>query len=224
MNNQQFWKIIQATRNQAGGDDDQQHALLIQKLTELEPAEIAAFGQLYHDKMVELYRYDIWAAILLLNGGLCSDDSFSDFCDYLIAQGERLYNSVLQNPEALLNEPLNSEAEWEYEEMHFGAAADRAYAQAKGFDGDEDDFIILSLEGGNEEYEIPINYHWPKDPAGEPIWDDPEKLREKIPRIYEHVDYDNWESDEDVRKYINYKDREAWLEHIRKSLDGDDGE
>ena len=50
--------------------------------------------------MNESYRWDLWSAAYLANGG-CSGDGFDYFRGWLIGQGRTAYETVLADPDAL---------------------------------------------------------------------------------------------------------------------------
>ena len=70
-----FWQLIEDSRENAGGDPDEQAEELTDLLSDLPPDEIVAFDQLLHELMAAAYRWDLWAAADIINGG-CSDDGF----------------------------------------------------------------------------------------------------------------------------------------------------
>src|SRR4051794_31641519 len=55
-----------------------------------------------HELLAAAYRWDLWGAAYIINGG-CSADSFEYFRLWLIAQGERGYREALADPETLVD-------------------------------------------------------------------------------------------------------------------------
>ena len=100
MNKAAFWKLIDASRESAGGDLDKQVADLRDRVEQLDPREIIQFGKLFDDYWARAYTWDLWAAAYILGGG-CSDDGFLDFRGWLISRGERVYEEALRDPETL---------------------------------------------------------------------------------------------------------------------------
>lgn len=100
MDLEQFWALIAQSRQDAAGNLSAQEKALAKLLAELEPDELVDFDKHYHDMLDVAYRWDLWAAAYILNGG-CSDDGFDYFRDWLIAQGETVFVAALQNPESL---------------------------------------------------------------------------------------------------------------------------
>jgi hypothetical protein len=93
----QFWTLVEQTK----GGDCQQHAdRLTARLRELGPAGILAFQAVWDQLMDDSYRWDLWGAAYLANGG-CSDDGFDYFRGWLIGQGRKVYETVLADPDSL---------------------------------------------------------------------------------------------------------------------------
>src|SRR4051812_6372068 len=97
-----FWQLIKDSRENAGGDLAEQADELTDLLSDLPPGEILGFDRYFRDLLAAAYRWDLWAAAAIINGG-CSDDGFEYFRAWLIAQGERVYREVLADPETLVN-------------------------------------------------------------------------------------------------------------------------
>lgn len=148
MDLEQFWALIAQSRQDAAGNFSAQEKALAKLLAELEPDELVDFDKHYHDMLDVAYRWDLWAAAYILNGG-CSDDGFDYFRDWLIAQGETVFVAALHNPESLcaVAVPYACEAETfryivgEVYEEKFAAAlpfALRDPAPLQGEEWDED--------------------------------------------------------------------------------------
>jgi hypothetical protein len=107
-----FWQLIEDSRENAGGDPDEQAEQLTDLLSDLPPDEIVAFDRMLHELLAAAYRWDLWGAASIINGG-CSDDAFEYFRLWLIAQGERVYREALADPETLVDraEPDATDAE-----------------------------------------------------------------------------------------------------------------
>jgi len=96
MDRETFWKLIKASGRFAEDCDAQAEALVI-ALAKLPPDEIVGFDAEFQERMIEAYRWDLWAVAYIINGG-CSDDGFEFFCGWLIAQGETYFEAALANP------------------------------------------------------------------------------------------------------------------------------
>ena len=55
-----------------------------------------------HDLLDKAYVATLWDAADIIGCG-CSDDGFWDFRGWLIAQGQKVYENALSDPESLLD-------------------------------------------------------------------------------------------------------------------------
>lgn len=109
----QFWKIIQSSFDKSNGDFEEQQELLRQTLRKLTLQEILLFDNRFKQLRGNAYDWKLWGAIYIIHGG-CSDDSFTDFRGWLIAQGRDLYYRTLQDPETLVDiDKGRIEVDWE---------------------------------------------------------------------------------------------------------------
>jgi hypothetical protein len=100
MDEDQFWKIIQATKNIAHNDFHQQQDELAKEMHKLSPGEIIQFANSFRHFRGEANTWELWGAIYIINGG-CGDDSFNDFREWVIGQGKDFYYRTIKNPETL---------------------------------------------------------------------------------------------------------------------------
>jgi hypothetical protein len=92
MDDAQFWQLI--GKSSAGSA---QADALETALSELPADEIFEFDKLFDRYMAGLYRWDLWAAAHIINGG-ASEDGFDYFCAWIIGQGEQAYKSAVADP------------------------------------------------------------------------------------------------------------------------------
>lgn len=154
MDDASFWQLIEESRENSGDDPDEQAAELTDLLSDLPPPEILAFDRRLRELLVAAYRWDLWGAAYLIHGG-CSDDMFEYFRCWLVAQGKRVYDEALADPESLVG---RAEPDVEAESMLY-AAAD-AY----------------QVETGKELPPYHISY--PAEPLGQP-WEE-----DDLPRLF----------------------------------------
>lgn len=104
MEEKRFWELIEQAQRGAPGHgmsaDDRQAGALTTALAKLPAKEIVAFQDQLDRKMAESYRWDLWGAGYLLNGG-CSDDCFEYFRGWLIGRGRKVYEEALKRPDSL---------------------------------------------------------------------------------------------------------------------------
>lgn len=110
MTEAEFWTHIDQTRT----DDPDDHGdELAVKLASLSVDEILSFRAHWRTMHIRAYSWSLWGAAYLINGG-CSDDGFEYFCDWLILQGETVFNAAINDPESLAD-ILDGDAEVELE-------------------------------------------------------------------------------------------------------------
>jgi len=100
MDKAQFWRLIEDAKEKSGGDCEEQAELLKRALVKLPPEEIIAFDRIMDELLGQAYRWDLWGAAYLINGG-ASDDGFEYFCRWLIAQGRAVFEAALAQPDSL---------------------------------------------------------------------------------------------------------------------------
>ena len=107
MDVERFWQLIEESRCNASstspdGNMDRQVARLTELLAELPPHEVVDFDRHFSDRFIEVYRWDLWAAAYIIEGG-CSDDGFMDFRSWLISMGRTAFTESLRDVESLVN-------------------------------------------------------------------------------------------------------------------------
>ena len=124
MDDDHFWSLIDAAREAAGDDVEDRVTGLEQVLLGQHPDEVMEFQHKYDELMARAFRWDLWGAAFLMNGG-CSDDAFRHFRDWLVSEGEAVYEAALADPESLAD--LDQDEEFELEA--FGYVAAETYEQ-----------------------------------------------------------------------------------------------
>jgi len=100
MDLEEFWRLIEESREAARGDPVAQAKALAGKLAGYSPEDILEYEELFHDRLVESYHWALWGAAHVINGG-CSDDAFEEFQAWLIGQGPEVFERVLGSPDSL---------------------------------------------------------------------------------------------------------------------------
>ena len=133
LDKERFWNIVEQSRIDSGGEQDAQVAALTAILATLSVGEIEQFDARFREAMAEAYRWDLWAAAYLIQGG-CSDDGFEYFCDWLISLGKHRFEAALRNPDSLA-EVIEDEDDEEGREFEaFAAAVIHVWANKTGKD------------------------------------------------------------------------------------------
>lgn len=114
MDEDQFWKIIQTTKNNSNGDFEEQKEELAKELFKLTPDDIILFSNRFRYFRGQANTWELWGAIYIIHGG-CGDDSFNDFREWVIGQGKDFYYKTIKDPESLVEFDTDTmdEIEWE---------------------------------------------------------------------------------------------------------------
>jgi hypothetical protein len=141
----EFWRIVEAGRLAAGGDDERVPSAVRGLLAALPPSEIISFETIQDELLGESYRNDLWAAAYLINGG-CSDDGFTYFRGWLIAQGQRVFDTAILDP-ATLEDAIVMDNAWDADLEEFLYAARQAYRDVVGAEMPERSLPAWELTG-----------------------------------------------------------------------------
>ena len=107
----EFWDVIDQARAQESSCAERARALE-RILGGLPPTEIEAFARDQENLIRTSYRWDLWGAAFVINGG-CSDDGFDYFRGWLMLQGRDVWEAVLRDPESLAGVSFEGDAECE---------------------------------------------------------------------------------------------------------------
>ncbi|WP_345597097.1 DUF4240 domain-containing protein [Streptomyces marokkonensis] len=131
MDETEFWELIDAARQGADGDPEDQADLLVERLLGLDPDLVLDFARHFEARYNRACTWDLWGAASVLLGG-ASDDAFDYFRCWLIGQGREVYESGVHEPDSLaeLLDDFDEELDGDGEEL--GYAADEAYEQLTG--------------------------------------------------------------------------------------------
>jgi hypothetical protein len=173
----EFWTLVAAAGEAAGWDPDAMAVELDRRIRERPAGEIVALAAAERALMAESYRWDLWGAAYLINGG-CSDDGFEYFRAWLIAQGRQVFEAALRDPDSLAGHPPVRDDpdrdDVECEEM-LGVAW-RAWMDAAVAGG--------ASEGGPRV----LSPYRPED-LGDPFdFDDDAEMRRRYPRLWARME------------------------------------
>lgn len=124
MEDERFWAFIGAARDAAGDDVEDRVGGLEQVLLNHDPDEVTEFQRKYDELLERAHRWDLRGAACMMNGG-CTDDGFRHFRDWLISEGETVYEAALADPDSLA--AVSQDEEFELES--FGYVAGEVYEQ-----------------------------------------------------------------------------------------------
>jgi hypothetical protein len=163
-----FWDTVMAGERQWGNYQDAQLEAVRQRLRLLPPEDILDYQRIFDLKHEEAYRWDLWGAAYLINGG-CSDDGFAYVRCWLISRGEAVHTAAVADPDSLADW-VDPEDEYEFEEFWY--AAHEVYEEKTG--------KPIPFPAGNAEVAHPVQ----KEPLGD-NWDfeDDNEVRRHLPRL-----------------------------------------
>jgi hypothetical protein len=165
-----FWAIVDESRNtfdprRTDGNMEAQVDRFQELLAELTPAELMEFQREFETHMHRAYRWDLWGAAYVIEGG-CSDDGFTDFRSWLISLGREAYESALRDPESLLD------------------VAHAAGIEVASFE--EFQYVPMQVYEAATDEEMPdTGVEHPAEPAGEPWSEEGEDLAQRFPKLWE---------------------------------------
>ncbi|MFI9647613.1 DUF4240 domain-containing protein [Streptomyces sp. NPDC052040] len=131
MDETEFWELVDASREAAEGDPDEQADQLVERLLGRDPDTVLDFARHFEWRYNRSYRWDLWgAAWVLLDGA--SDDAFDFFRCWLIGQGREVFEGALHDPDSLAGLLADFDEEVDGDGEELGYAADEAYEQLTG--------------------------------------------------------------------------------------------
>jgi hypothetical protein len=151
----QFWEIVES-----GKDSEEPETAVREKLARLAPADIVAFQAHFDTQFAKAYRWDLWGAAYIIEGG-CSDDGFVDFRYALISKGRGIFEAALRDPDTLAEADIVANEE-------YGYVAGEVYEAATG-------------------NELPRDaVAWPNEPEGEDWdFDDAQENARRLPKLWQ---------------------------------------
>ncbi|CAM5628735.1 DUF4240 domain-containing protein [Streptomyces canus] len=131
MDETEFWELVDATREAAEGDPEEQADLLVDRLLALDPDMVLDFARHFEARFNRAYTWDLWGAASILLDGV-SDDAFDSFRCWLIGQGREVYEGGVHDPDSLADLLADFDEEIDGDGEELGYAADEAYEQLTG--------------------------------------------------------------------------------------------
>jgi len=155
-----FWALMDASNAESKEQQADQAEILQKKLQTLPAEEIIAFDRTFTTLFFNAYRWDLWAAAYIIEGG-CSEDGFMDFRAGLMGLGRETYYAALNDPNSLALQPVTGV---DFSNEQLLSAADKAYEAVTG-----------------EEQMPEHGLDHPREPVGE-RWDEV-TVAEKYPQL-----------------------------------------
>ena len=170
---QRFWELVEAARAEVDdtvADPDGVADALGDALGKIPADEIVGFGAEFERLQASAYRWDLWGAAYLINGG-ASDDRFDYFRGWLVAQGQEIWEEALADPDSLadvVDEDLGDDFEGFDGESMLGVAVG-AYESATGSETGYWEAV------GTEVDDVPVGQNFD--------FDDTDEMRSRFPRL-----------------------------------------
>jgi hypothetical protein len=185
LSEKRFWELIDWSATRSGSR--QRLAALRRELVVLPTEEIVGFHQRLWQVVNAAYRWDLWGAAYLINGG-CSDDGFLYFRCWLVSRGQKVYRDALRDPDTLVKVARRG-ANHEMEDML--SVASEAWVQRTG--------RKKGNVAGFEELSKGADLGFQDEPAGkEWDFDDEDQMRRRFPQLAERfMSEEEDESEED---------------------------
>lgn len=102
MTEHQFWELIDEARRSKSEPEDIPK-WLIGNLRDKSLSDICDFARNIRAASERAYDFHLWAAATAILDGSCGDDSFQDFCAWLIGQGRDVFERAIGDPDSLVN-------------------------------------------------------------------------------------------------------------------------
>ena len=99
MSKDDFWDLIAQAKETCGLDEDEYVQWIKEQLIELGPHYAQDFHDILHAYSELSRKYGLWSAAGMM--GQSSDDKFTDFRSWLIAQGRDVFFNALKDPDSL---------------------------------------------------------------------------------------------------------------------------
>lgn len=132
MDEDEFWAIIEQSRAASDEDLGEQAERLEELLSELTVEQVVAFDAGFVEASRQLYTWEHWGAAEVILGWT-SDDTFTDFRSWVIAQGRVTFEQFRADPDSIVTAGFDDQEELSAAEQ-FGATAADVYSELTGKD------------------------------------------------------------------------------------------
>jgi Protein of unknown function (DUF4240) len=123
-----FWRFIARARSDAGDDAAEIAGRVMELLVQESIDTIVDFDRALYRVLARAHTRGLWAAYAIINYG-ASDSGFEHFKAWLVAQGESVFDTALEDPDSLVT-TMDVDGTAECEEMLY--VAQYAYERRTG--------------------------------------------------------------------------------------------
>lgn len=159
MDADRFWEL------NAGLAPESAQEQLRDRLSALEPEEIASYQEHFDRAFTSAYQWNLWAAAYIIEGG-CSDDGFMDFRYGLISRGRSVFEAAIGDAESLVEVADDTDTGFIPNES-FGYVARQVYESKTNQDMPNNDVAHPSHPSGQD---------WD--------FDDEQLCKQKLPKLW----------------------------------------
>lgn len=186
MNKDKFWELIDSVRETCKANIQDMSAELEKRLKEYSVKDVQKFCSIYNTYHQAMNTPGIISIAHLMNHEMLTDDGFTDFRNWLIAQGKDIFMKTMENPEILAEYDGQTIDGW-YEFETFG------YAGMKVVENKTGDYKLAHEKLSTEESEkllseIKFGDYIDKDMTIEEMKDKFPEFTEKYMRENEEYD------------------------------------
>jgi hypothetical protein len=121
------------------------------RLSKLEPSEIASYQEHFLRAFVAAYQWDLLAAEYIIEGS-CSSDGFMDFRYGLISRGRNVFEAAIVDPDSLVDLADDTDPVFISDE-DFGYVAQQVY-EAKTGQSMPDNDVVIPDQASGEHWDI----------------------------------------------------------------------
>jgi hypothetical protein len=167
-----FWELVDAAHEHVS-EPDEVAAAVVGLLVETSAEEIVGVELELNALLSESYRWDLWAAAYLINGG-ASAEGFDNFRGWLLTRGRTVWEAAVADPDSLADVvSAHLPSFLECEDMV--CVAVDAYGQVTG----DDEGLWAAVAA------VAAHIADDGEPGGEKLsFDDPTEMRSRLPRLW----------------------------------------
>jgi hypothetical protein len=164
VNEEEFWKLVEASGSPDKNYPDEQCEKITQKLVGKSKEELVSFANIHRELLCKAYTWPMLEASFIIVSYI-SDDVFEDFRNWVILNGKQRFYKTIEQPDSIasyidVDDPV--------EEV---TGESLLFVCDKAWDGD-----IEALEEG---------YVYPEEPVIDNEWPSELKLQQEFPKLYD---------------------------------------
>lgn len=174
LDEEEFWGIVD--KSLVYEKEEEQMNFLVKEVSRMSAQDMIGFRFRTEKLLNDIYTSDMWCAGYIMNGG-CSDDGFEYFRRWVVSRGKEVYYNAKRDPDSLISQVSDQEADFYFEFESFGSVAYDAFREKLGASiFDYSDYkAFRAREGGQQNF----TFTWSED--------DPSTMKAICPQLYEKL-------------------------------------